>query len=185
MTTKRHRARRIALHLLFSSDLTGETSPEYFADQVAYLTQEEIMVESITSELPEEEVDRRVREIEMDIERRILRWLKPRPKDPNIAELCDFALELVRGVLDFREEIDKRIRSLSEHWRLERMSIVDRNILRLGAYEVLYRPDIPPKVTIDEAVELAKEYGDEKSGSFVNGILDKLAASRLKEAETE
>jgi len=183
MTTKRHRARRIALHLLYRSDLTGESSPEQLADQVAYLSHEEIMMESITSELSEEEVEQRVRTIEMDIERRVRKWLRPRRKDPDLDELCKFALDLVQGVNDFREEIDRRIRSLSEHWRLERMSIVDRNILRLSAYEVLYRPDIPPKVSLDEAVELAKEYGDEKSSAFVNGILDKLAEHRLGKQE--
>lgn len=185
MTTKRHRARRIALHLLYRSDLTGDADPEHLAGQVQYLTHEEIMVESITSELPEEEVERQVRMIEMDIERRVRKWLRPRAKDPDVDELCQFALDLVQGVLAVRDELDRRIRGLSEHWRLERMSIVDRNILRLGAYEVLYRLDIPPKVSIDEAVELAKEYGDEKSSAFVNGILDKLAATRLKDAEAE
>mgnify|MGYP006309409463 FL=1 len=64
------------------------------------------------------------------------------------------------------------------------MSMVDRNILRLGAYEILFRSDIPPKVSIDEAVELAKEYGDEKSGGFVNGILDTLAEQRISESST-
>lgn len=173
------------MHLLYRSDLTGECDPGHLAEQVQYLSHEEIMVESITSELPEEEVERQVRAIEMDIERRARKWLRPRAKAPELDELCRFALELVQGVLAFREEIDQRLRSLSEHWRLERMSIVDRNILRLGAYEVLYRTDIPPKVSIDEAVELAKEYGDEKSSAFVNGILDALAATRLKDAATE
>jgi len=65
------------------------------------------------------------------------------------------------------------------------MSVVDRNILRLSAYEILFRTDIPPKVSIDEAVELAKEYSDEKSSGFVNGILDALAARRLQDSREE
>ncbi len=71
-----------------------------------------------------------------------------------------------------RAEIDGLIKRFSEHWRLERMSIVDRNILRLAVFELLNRPDIPAKVSINEAVDLGKKFGSEDSGSFINGILD-------------
>ncbi|MGD8370433.1 MAG: transcription antitermination factor NusB [Syntrophobacterales bacterium] len=84
----------------------------------------------------------------------------------------DFAIELVRGVDLHRVEIDGLIKRFSEHWRLERMSIVDRNILRLAVFELLNRPDIPAKVSINEAVDLGKKFGSEDSGSFINGILD-------------
>ncbi|MFC1821378.1 transcription antitermination factor NusB [Thermodesulfobacteriota bacterium] len=83
-----------------------------------------------------------------------------------------FSKHLVLGVWENREMIDLLIRQSSTNWRLERMSHVDRNILRLGVYEILHQKDIPPKVTIDEAVELGKKYGTEESGSFINGILD-------------
>ncbi|MGB8990970.1 MAG: transcription antitermination factor NusB [Desulfobaccales bacterium] len=82
--------------------------------------------------------------------------------------------ELVAGVGAHLDELDAFIVRFSEHWRLERMTIVDRNLLRLAIYELLYQPRIPPKVVINEAVELAKRYGSEASGAFVNGILDQV-----------
>jgi N utilization substance protein B len=82
--------------------------------------------------------------------------------------------ELVDGVTSHLEELDALIVKYSEHWRLERMTSVDRNLLRLATYELLYQPDIPPKVIINEAVELAKRYGTEFSGAFVNGLLDRI-----------
>jgi N utilization substance protein B len=88
----------------------------------------------------------------------------------------DFANELVRGVERDAEKIDATIRKVSQHWRLERMARVDRNILRLGTYELLAIADIPPRVTLNEAVELAKKFGDESSPGFVNGVLDRIAA---------
>jgi len=85
--------------------------------------------------------------------------------------------ELVDGVGSHLEELDALIVRYSEHWRLERMTIVDRNLLRLAIYELLYQPEIPPKVVINEAVEMAKRYGSEASGGFVNGILDQVRLS--------
>jgi transcription antitermination factor NusB len=85
-----------------------------------------------------------------------------------------FSKELVLGVCAKREELDQLISGASEHWRLERMSRVDKTILRLGAFEILVMKDIPPKVSIDEAVELGKIYGTEDSGSFINGVLDNI-----------
>ena len=85
-----------------------------------------------------------------------------------------FSKELVLGVCAKREELDQLISGASEHWRLERMSRVDKTILRLGAFEILVMKDIPPKVSIDEAVELGKMYGTEDSGSFINGVLDNI-----------
>jgi len=90
------------------------------------------------------------------------------------AELMLFARELVAGVSERRDEIDARLAASSQHWRLGRMDRVDRNVLRLGAYELLFVPEVPDKVAINEAVELAKEFGAEPSGAFVNGILDAL-----------
>jgi N utilization substance protein B len=82
--------------------------------------------------------------------------------------------KLVEGVAAHQENLDALIRQYSEHWRLERMAAVDRNLLRLALYELFHQPDIPTKVVINEAVELAKRYGSEDSGAFVNGILDRL-----------
>jgi len=82
--------------------------------------------------------------------------------------------ELVTGVAAHLEELDALIARYSEHWRLERMAAADRNLLRIAVYELLYQPAIPPKVVINEAVELAKRYGTEASGAFVNGLLDRI-----------
>lgn len=86
-----------------------------------------------------------------------------------------FANELVNGVADHRSSIDKIIASNSQHWKLSRMAAVDKNVLRIAIFELIYRPDIPAKVTINEAVEVAKRYGTSDSGAFVNGILDSVA----------
>lgn len=91
------------------------------------------------------------------------------------AEEREFADLLVRGYGARHDEIDERISAVSKHWRLSRMSRVDRNIIRLGAYELLYVPDVPRRVTLNEAVELAKRFGNEESPAFVNGVLDRIA----------
>jgi N utilization substance protein B len=85
-----------------------------------------------------------------------------------------FAERIVFGVLEHGQEIDRLIEQYSENWRLDRMSMIDRNILRMALFELLYCEDIPPKVTLDEAIELGKRYGSEDSGSFINGILDRI-----------
>ena len=88
-----------------------------------------------------------------------------------------FASELVEGVLANLATIDSRIAEKSRHWSMSRMARVDLNILRLAVYELLYRPDIPKNVTMNEAIEVAKKFGAEDSASFVNGILDEVASS--------
>ena len=96
-------------------------------------------------------------------------------KDEEIdALLKEFSSELVKGVAENREEIDKKIVKYAANWQLKRMAVVDRNIMRLGCFELLYREDIPPKVSINEAVELAKKFSGIESGKFVNAILDKV-----------
>ncbi|MEM8670823.1 MAG: transcription antitermination factor NusB [Planctomycetota bacterium] len=90
--------------------------------------------------------------------------------------LTDFAHQLLMGTLDHREEIDTRIGELSANWTLPRMAVVDRNILRMGAYEILHS-DTPGAVAVNEAIVLAKRYGDKNSPRFVNGVLDKLLKS--------
>ena len=89
-----------------------------------------------------------------------------------------YACSLVVGVLAERRELDRLIADAAENWRLGRMAIVDRNILRLGAWELAYNPDIPEKVAIDEAIELAKRFGSKESGAFVNGILDRVRKAK-------
>ena len=89
-------------------------------------------------------------------------------------ERDDFVERLVLGVSEHRKEIDRLIEQYSENWRLDRMNMIDRNILRMAAFELLYCEDIPPKVTLNEAIDLGKRYGTDESGSFINGILDRI-----------
>lgn len=85
-----------------------------------------------------------------------------------------FCTRLIEGTYEHLADIDGRIRGVSSNWSMERMAIVDRNILRMAVFELLYCQDIPPKVAINEAIDLGKEFGTENSGSFINGILDAL-----------
>jgi N utilization substance protein B len=96
------------------------------------------------------------------------------------AKVPAYLQKLVDGVATHQTELDALIKQHSQHWRLERMVAVDRNLLRLAAYELLHHPEIPAKVVINEAVELAKQYGTDLSGAFVNGVLDhvRLAVGR-------
>lgn len=93
---------------------------------------------------------------------------------PLPPEVQAFAEDLVAGTVTHREEIDALITRHTEHWRFTRIALVDRNILRLATYEFLFHREIPEKVIINEAIEIAKQYGSEDSGRFVNGILDKV-----------
>jgi N utilization substance protein B len=85
-----------------------------------------------------------------------------------------FAETLSRGVCDTREELDQAITECATNWRVERMSVIDRNIIRLTGYQLIHCPDVPPAAAINEAVELAKEYGHKDSSRFVNGVVDRL-----------
>jgi transcription antitermination protein NusB len=87
-------------------------------------------------------------------------------------EARPFASVLIEGAWENSKQIDEMISTCSENWTISRMSIVDKNILRMAVYELLHFPDIPPKVTLNEAIDLGKTYGSENSGSFINGILD-------------
>jgi N utilization substance protein B len=89
-----------------------------------------------------------------------------------------YAEEIVAGVVQSRSEIDELIRSQATNWRLERMPVVDRTVLRIAIYELLRESDVPHVVIVDEAIELAKRYGSEQSGGFVNGVLDGLLHAR-------
>jgi transcription antitermination protein NusB len=95
---------------------------------------------------------------------------------PAEADEVDFARHLVDGVDARKDEIDPMIDAASLNWRISRMPVVDRNILRLAAFELLSMPEVPASVSINEAVELAKRFGDKDSRAFVNGILDRIAA---------
>jgi len=107
-----------------------------------------------------------------DVDQTIYDYWRETPGDP---EGKSYANELVNGVVAVLGELDQRITGASAHWRVDRMTRVDRNVLRLGVYELAYRRDVPRAVALDEAVELAKRYGAQDSGAFVNGVLDQVA----------
>lgn len=89
-------------------------------------------------------------------------------------DIRDFAEKLALGTVEHQAEIDKIVERYADNWELSRMAMIDRNIMRFATYELLYLADVPPKVTLNEAVNLAKKFSQEESGKFVNGILDKI-----------
>ncbi len=95
-------------------------------------------------------------------------------EETNPGDQRDYIESSLQGILAQRPEIDKLLREKTVGWRLERLALLDRNILRIGVYELLYDHDIPPEVALDEAVELAKKFGTQPAQRFVNGILDRI-----------
>jgi transcription antitermination protein NusB len=110
-------------------------------------------------------------EVRSFIERRLL----------DDRKLCEFTEELISGVKEHQAQIDSIISQVAENWRLDRMAAIDRNILRLGAYEMLFCAEVPAKVAINEALELAKRYSTAQSSRFVNGILDRVLQWQVQE----
>jgi transcription antitermination factor NusB len=104
-------------------------------------------------------------------------WKYPEEQDVEPA-IQDFAVSLVKGVTDNLSSIDQRIAHYATNWQLKRMAVVDRNILRLASFEILFLSDIPAKVSINEAVDLAKKFSTDEAGKFVNGILDKIKTEK-------
>ncbi len=100
---------------------------------------------------------------------------------PARPDVRDYAEHLLDGVLAFQAEIDALLEESSDHWRLGRIGNVERNLLRTAVFELAFDPAVPPKVAIDEALEIAKKYGGSESGKFVNGVLDRI--KRQVEAE--
>lgn len=92
----------------------------------------------------------------------------------------EFAERIVLGVLKHREEIDGLVEQYSDNWRLERMTVIDRNLLRLATFELLYCDEIPPKVALNEAIDLGKKFGSEESSGFINGILDRIQKETVR-----
>lgn len=146
---KRRRAREMAVQMLYQLELGRTTSDQVFAefDVADYL---------LETEIDEDEG-------------------APRPGERQRAEAevaFEYARSLVHGTLADGDAIDQRIRRHAENWRLERMPAIDRNILRLAIYEMIHEAGVPKVVIVDEAIELAKRFGSENSGRFVNGLLD-------------
>ncbi len=95
----------------------------------------------------------------------------------------DFALALVHGVAEHLEELDKEIRAVAQNWEITRMAVIDRNVLRIATFELLHCKDIPPKVAINEAIEIGKRFSTSNSGAFINGILDKIKTRRVDKVQ--
>lgn len=154
-TGKRRRAREMALQMLYQKELGGSSSGQIF--NVFNLEDYKEMTESESS---------------------------GGRRDGNRLEASfAYARQLVEGALDHGDEIDELIRRQAENWRLERMPAIDRNILRLALYELLYQQEVPRVVIVDEAIELAKKFGSEQSGRFVNGLLDGILKKSEKKSE--
>src|SRR5919106_523443 len=157
---KRRTAREMAVQMLYQSDLGGSPLPHIFNtfDMAEYLAREAAAEKAEKTEplTPAEQRDEHVR------------------RRKRVEEAFHYAQELVRGAVEHQDKIDELIRSQADNWRLERMPAVDRNILRLAIYEMLFEKDTPKLVVLDEAIELAKKFGSEQSGRFVNGLLDGL-----------
>ena len=94
--------------------------------------------------------------------------------DPLQREVLQFATKLVEGTLKYRDEIDAKLQAVTRNWDLRRMAIVDRNVLRMAVYELIWCKDVPHKVAINEAIEIGKKFSTANSGGFVNGILDRI-----------
>lgn len=109
---------------------------------------------------------------------------KPELPPPTAEEAAVrvFADPLIRGTLEHRNDIDEQIKGHAKNWDLHRMAVVDRNVLRLAIYEMFHREDIPPVVSINEAVDIAKKFSTQDSGKFVNGILDKIKGELMRPA---
>lgn len=155
MTGARRRAREHALQVLFALDAQGDDGEERGP-----------------------RVERALKGFFQGLAHGVADELGEDPEGTPEREVRDFAEALVRGVDAHREELDRLLTTASRNWRVERMARVDRNILRLGIYELAHQPETPARVVINEAIEVARRFGAAESPAFVNGVLDR-AASEL------
>lgn len=116
-----------------------------------------------------------------DVEKALAHFWSSQPCDPRTRRFTEMR---VHGVLAAREQLDKLLVRYAEHWGLQRMQPTDRNVMRLALYEMLFCPDVPPVVSINEAVDIAKYFGSSESGRFVNGILDRARKDLSRPART-
>ncbi len=177
----RRKARECALQMLYQWDL-GKDSPET-VERLFWLS-----AEKLSEKVPEKSPKKAAKKT--SAKKTSNKTSKPNPKtDPKFnlkkspkkasppnedAPHRSFADQLFAGTVDAVEEIDRLIRRHAEHWRLERMAVVDRNILRLGIYEISHHRETPPVVVINEALELARKFSEEVSVQFINGLLDRI-----------
>jgi N utilization substance protein B len=190
---KRRRGREIALLVLTGIDFTGEDPESAFERFMAEFVIGPEVADTFGEERPASAFER-YREVFLQgqeiadfrvLSEPVLSFRELRESVAAEPAMGEFARALVRGVAARREEIDALIAEASEHWRLDRMAVVDRNLLRLATYELIATPDVPTGVVLNEAIDLARTFGTEASPAFVNGVLDRVAAhvaSRDREA---
>ncbi len=179
---KRRMAREMAVQMLYQSDLGGSALPHIFNtfDQTEYFARDEEAKKAREAKRdPAREPAQDVAEAQDPVREPMRDKIAEARNDytrqkKRIDEAFRYAQALVQGTVDNLGQVDDLIRSQADNWRLERMPAVDRNILRLAVYEMLYQTDTPKLVVVDEAIELAKKFGSEQSGRFVNGLLDGL-----------
>lgn len=162
---RRRISREMAVQMLYQSDMGGSPLPQIFHsfDLAEYVAREEPAEKRKDGQEPPARPPSREEERAEHLRRK-----------RSAEEAFEFAKGLVTGTVDHREQVDALIREQADNWRLERMPAVDRNVLRLAVFEMLYETDTPKLVIVDEAIELAKKFGSEQSGRFVNGLLDGL-----------
>lgn len=181
---KRRRARQIAVQMLYQHEL-GNSSPDEIFDDFAledYVRETENPLPENPPTAPQAGDGPAVLGAPPVGAQLVPTAPEPPRKPPKPSELANalaYAKQVVEGTLEHREEIDALIRRFAQNWRLERMPATDRNILRLAIYEMLYQDKVPKVVIVDEAIELAKRFGSESSGSFVNGLLDGILKAGL------
>lgn len=176
---KRRTARSMAVQMLYQSDLGGSPLSQIFQafDLRSYLTgkgkgddaEDAGETEDLEGGASKKSGSPRLTQAQRAQADRRLQQLR---------EGFEYAKTLVRGTREHQDKIDDLIQKQADNWRLERMPAVDRNILRLAIYEMLYETDVPKLVVVDEAIELAKQFGSDQSSRFVNGLLDGLLKSR-------
>ena len=157
----RREARERAVQFLFQHDLN---QPEHLDEALSHFWESQR-----AAALAEDKAD--------------ARWGQQMELPPPTTEetaVQAFAEPLIRGVLEHLAEADAQIKKYAQNWDIHRMAVVDRNVLRLAIYEMLHRDDIPPVVSINEAVDIAKRFSTEESGRFVNGILDKIKGDLMR-----
>lgn len=150
---RRHLGREMALQMLYQFDLAGSSPEEIFHSFDLTDFRTETSATRVGSASVEKQLEKE-------------------------REAFLYAKRLVGGTLENLSKIDDWVREQAENWRIERMSTVDRNVLRLAVYELAFEEDVPKVVVLDEAIELAKKFGSEQSGAFVNGLLDALLRER-------
>lgn len=181
---RRTRAREIAMQALFQFDLRGQDlSKGAYRDDMGGSIEDICRDEMFASDEDEDGDARGGVPIEVD------------PNDPDFGkrrrltsaerDMLEFSVRLVEGTLRNRDEIDQQLQGVTRNWDLRRMAIVDRNVLRMAVYELMFCNDVPPKVAINEAIEIGKKYSTANSGGFVNGILDRIRIDLQKSRSGE